>query len=73
MSNDKISLDEIEDNGSIWEKLNSPEFKEQIQKAIDDATWGKGLPKVYMDEDGWIVKHWKDGAIEKIKKVGKQY
>jgi hypothetical protein len=24
---------------------------------------------VYLDEDGWIVKHWKDGTIEKIQKA----
>jgi hypothetical protein len=24
---------------------------------------------VYLDDDGWIVKHWKDGTIEKIQKA----
>jgi hypothetical protein len=27
------------------------------------------MPMVYLDDDGWIVKHWKDGTIEKIKKA----
>ena len=24
---------------------------------------------VYLDENGWVVKHWKDGTIEKIQKA----
>jgi len=24
---------------------------------------------VYLDDNGWVVKHWKDGTIEKLKKL----
>jgi len=52
-----------------WVKyLNSEEFKEGFRKAVEAETWDKGLPKIYL-KDGWIVKHWKDGTIEKIKKI----
>jgi len=67
--NDCKSLDEIEDNDLVSELFNSPEFKQAFKKQIDADTWGQGLPKVYMDKDGWLVKHWKDGTIEKIKKI----
>lgn len=63
------SLDEIEDNDLVWELFNSPEFKDTIRKNIEAATWGKDRPMIYIDDDGWVVKHWKDGTIEKIKKT----
>lgn len=49
--------------------FQSKEFREGIRKTIEENTWGKGLPKIYLDKDGWIVKHWKNGKIEKIKKI----
>lgn len=48
--------------------FKSEEFKKGIEKAINAGTWDLGLPKVYL-KDGWIVKHWKDGTIKKIKKI----
>lgn len=66
---DKISLDELEDNGSLFNILNSQEFRDSFARQVEEDTWGQGLPKVYMDKDGWVVKHWKDGTIEKIKKT----
>lgn len=53
----------------IAKVLRSEQFKESFRKRVEEDTWGKDLPLVYLDEDGWIVKHWKDGTIEKIKKA----
>lgn len=52
------------------EYFNSEEFKEAFRKSVEEATWNKGLPKIYV-LDGWIVEHWKDGTINKIKEVNK--
>jgi hypothetical protein len=49
--------------------FKSEEFREAFRKRVEADTWGKGLPMIYMDEDRWIVKHWQDGRIERIKKV----
>jgi hypothetical protein len=49
--------------------LRSEQFRESFKKRVEEQTWGKGMPMVYLDEDGWIVKHWKDGTIEKLKKA----
>jgi len=38
-------------------------FKEQVKK----DTWGKGLPMIYMDDEGRIVEHWESGEIKIIK------
>jgi hypothetical protein len=48
--------------------LRSEQFKESFRKRVEEETWGKDLPLVYLDEDGWIVKHWKNGTIEKLSK-----
>ena len=53
----------------IAKVLRSEQFKESFRKRVEEDTWGKDLPLVYLDEDGWIVKHWKDGTIEKIQKA----
>lgn len=63
------SFDEIEDNDLVSEFINSNEFKERLRKRVEKDTWGKGLPMVYMDADGWLVRHWKDGKIDRIKKL----
>jgi len=44
----------------------SEQFKEDFQKRVEEDTWNKGLPKIYIDDNGDMVKHWKDGTIEKI-------
>lgn len=49
--------------------FNSEEFQKRIQKSIERETWDKGLPRIYMDKDKNIVRHWKDGRIEIIKKA----
>jgi hypothetical protein len=49
--------------------LRSEQFRESFKKRVEEETWGKDKPMVYLDDDGWIVKHWKDGTIEKLKKA----
>ena len=44
-------------------------FIENFQKIVEKDTWENGLPMIYMDENGWMVKHYKDGVIEKVKKL----
>jgi hypothetical protein len=53
----------------IAKVLRSEQFKESFRKRVEEDTWGKDLPLVYLDEDGWVVKHWKDGTIEKIQRA----
>jgi hypothetical protein len=65
----KESLDNIENNNRVKEAFESKEFKEEFRKQVEKDTWGNDLPMVYMDEDGWMVYHWKDGKIDKIKKL----
>lgn len=49
------------------EYFSSKEFKADMQKRIEEDTWGKDLPKIYLNENKQLVKHWKDRAIEIIK------
>lgn len=49
--------------------LRSEQFKESFRKRVEEQTWGRDLPLVYLDDNGWVVKHWKDGTIEKIQKA----
>ena len=49
--------------------FQSKEFKDNIAKAIEADTWGKGRPMIYMDEEGWLVEHWEDGRIIRKKKI----
>ena len=65
----KESLDRIEDNNRVKEAFASKEFQEAFRKQVEKDTWGNGLPKIYMDKEGWIVEHWADGRINRIKKV----
>ncbi len=50
--------------------------REQIQRLLQEMKlkiredhFSKGLPIVYMDEEGWMVEEWKDGRIVKLKKI----
>lgn len=47
--------------------FQSQEFKDGILKAIEADTWDKGLPMYYMNNEGQIVREWKDGKIEIVK------
>jgi len=65
----KKSLDELEDSGGLMEYLKSEKFQQAMLERIKENTWEEGLPMIYMDKEGWLVKEWKDGKIEKIKKL----
>lgn len=65
----KKSLDELEDSGNIMDYFKSEEFQQAVREKIEEDTWNEGLPMIYMDKEGWLVKKWKDGKIEKIKKL----
>lgn len=49
------------------EYFQSKEFKDAIKKQIKKDTWSKGLPMVYLNSEGQIVKEWEDGRIEIVK------
>jgi len=48
--------------------FQSEEFKENFRKKVEQETWEKGLPMIYLDENKNIVEHFKDGTINIIKK-----
>ncbi len=50
--------------------------REQIQRLLQEMKlkirenhFSKGLPIVYMDDEGWMVEEWKDGRIVRLKKL----
>jgi len=53
----------MKNDDKIHEYLTSKQFIKDFAEAVEKNTWGKGLPKIYMDEHGNIVEHWKDGTI----------
>lgn len=48
--------------------FRSEEFHKEMRKNIEAETWDKGLPMFYSEGD-WLIRHWKDGRKEKIKKI----
>jgi hypothetical protein len=56
-----------EDHDEIIEFIKSDEFRVKFRERIEQDTWGNDLPMVYMDDDGNIVEHYKDGTIKIIK------
>ena len=50
--------------------FNSKEFKDNMIKIIEEDTWDKGLPKIYLNDKDEIIEHYKNGTI-KILKDGK--
>lgn len=52
-----------------FEYFNSEEFLKKFDEIVNKDTWDKDLPKYYMNEEGWLVEHWKDGTINKIKQI----
>jgi hypothetical protein len=50
----------------------SEQFKKDFAEQVTKDTWGKGLPKIYMDDDKNIVEHWEDGTINIIKYAAKE-
>ncbi len=61
------NIDDEEDK--IVAFINSPEGRAIIAKGIEDDTWGRGRPMVYMNDQRQIVEHWKDGTINIIKQL----
>ena len=53
----------------IKDYLKSEEFAKDFSDAVTRDTWEKGLPKIYIDNEGYIVEHFSDGTIIKKKKV----
>ena len=50
------------------EFFKSEDFKRKFRERVEEDTWGKGLPMVYL-KDGKIVRHFSDGRIEVIKEL----
>lgn len=48
------------------EYFKSKQFQEDFRKQVEKDTWHKDLPIVYLNEEGEIVRHYKDGTIEKV-------
>ena len=53
---------------AVWTLSN----KEDFRKKIEEDTWEKGKPMIYLDDNKNIVEHWKDGIINIIKENGKR-
>ena len=49
------------------EYFKSNKFKEDFLKKVEEDTWEKGKPMIYLDDNGNIVEHFKDGTIKIIK------
>lgn len=49
------------------EYFKSNKFKEDFRKKVEEDTWEKEKPMIYIDNNGNIVEHWKDGTIKIIK------
>jgi len=49
------------------EYFKSNKFKEDFRKKVEEDTWEKGKPMIYIDDSGNIVEHWKDGTIKIVK------
>lgn len=49
--------------------FKSEAFREGFRKQVEKDTWERGLPKIYMDDEGWLVEHWKDGRIIRKQKL----
>lgn len=46
-------------------------FNKAYQDIVKKDTWDKGLPMVYKDKNGDIIRHYPDGKIEIITKTSK--
>ena len=63
-----IDLDDVEES-SEWSNYLSTELPEAIARQVRETNFALNLPIVYMNTDGWLVKEYKDGRVEKIKKI----
>jgi|LakMenEpi03Aug12_release.lakeMendotaPanAssembly.Ray.scaffolds.fasta_scaffold1567460_2 hypothetical protein len=62
-------FEDDEEDEAIHSYLKSEQFQKDFRKAIEADTWEKGHPMYYMDKEGWLVEHWKDGKIVRKKKL----
>jgi len=53
----------------IKDYLKSEQFVKDFSDAVTRDTWEKGLPKIYINNEGYMVEHYKDGKIIKLKKI----
>ena len=55
------------------EYFKSNKFKEDFRRGlvphlkVEEDTWGKGKPMIYLDDNGNIIEYFKDGTIKIIK------
>jgi len=56
----------MNDNEEL-EYFKSEQFRQDFAQQVTKDTWGNGLPKIYMNDSGDIVEHWKDGTINVLK------
>lgn len=50
------------------EFFKSEDFIRKFREQVEEDTWGKGLPMIYL-KDGKIVRHFADGRIEIVKEI----
>lgn len=60
--------EEVEDRLEL-EYFKSEKFKKDFRKQVEEDTWEKGKPMIYIDNNGNIVEHCKDGTIKIIKET----
>lgn len=60
--------EEVEDRLEL-EYFKSEKFKKDFRKQVEEDTWEKERPMIYIDDNGNIVEHWKDGTIKIIKET----
>ena len=60
-------MTEEEEDRLELEYFKSEKFKKDFRKQVEEDTWQKGRPMIYMDKNKNIVEHWKDGTINIIK------
>lgn len=42
---------------------NITDSQEQFLKKVISETWGLGLPRIYLNDDGDLIEHWENGDI----------
>jgi hypothetical protein len=72
IDHDNDILDSYMTDEQELEMYRSKEFRESLAKTIEEETWGKGLPKVYMNKQRQVVRQWKDGRIEIIEDLNEK-
>ena len=64
-------MTEEEEDRLELEYFKSEKFKKDFRKQVEEGTWEKGRPMIYMDKNKNIVEHFKDGKINIINQVHK--